>query len=42
MMVDIARLEQLYRIIVFLVLGVLLLVVAWGYHKAFHSQESSK
>ena len=42
MMVDIAQLQQLYRIIVFLVLGVLLLVVAWGYHKAFHSQESLK
>jgi len=42
MIIDIARLEQLYRIIVFLVLGVLLLVVAWGYHKAFHSKESSK
>ena len=42
MFVDIAQLEQLYRIIVFLVLGILLLVVAWGYHKAFHSQESSK
>jgi uncharacterized membrane protein len=42
MMVDIAQLEQLYRIIVFLVLGVLLLVVTWGYHKAFYSQESSK
>jgi uncharacterized membrane protein len=40
MMVDIAQLQQLYRIIVFLVLGLLLLVVAWGYHKAFHSQES--
>jgi uncharacterized membrane protein len=40
MMVDIAQLQQLYRIIVFLVLGMLLLVVTWGYHKAFHSQES--
>ena len=35
MLVDIARLEQLYRIIVFFVLGVLLLLVAWAYHKAF-------
>lgn len=41
MLVDIAQLEQLYRIIVFFVLGVLLLLVAWGYHKAFHSRESS-
>jgi uncharacterized membrane protein len=42
MLIDIARLEQLYRIIVFFVLGILLLLVAWGYHKAFHSRESSK
>jgi uncharacterized membrane protein len=42
MIVDIAQLQQLYRIIVFFVLGVLLLVVAWGYHKAFHAMESSK
>ena len=42
MLVDIAQLQQLYRIIVLLVLGVLLLLVAWGYHKAFHSRESSK
>jgi hypothetical protein len=34
MLVDIAQLQQLYRIIVFFVLGVLLLLVAWGYHKA--------
>jgi uncharacterized membrane protein len=40
MLVDIAGLQQLYRIIVFLVLGVLLLLVAWGYQKAFHSKES--
>ena len=39
MLVDIAELQQLYRIIVFAVLGVLLLLVAWGYHKAFHSRE---
>jgi hypothetical protein len=25
---------------VFFVLGILLLLVAWGYHKAFHSRES--
>ena len=37
MVVDIAQLEQLYRIIVFFVLGVLLLLVAWRYHKAFHA-----
>ncbi len=42
MLVDIARLQQLYRIIVFFVLGMLLLLVAWGYHRAFHSRESSK
>jgi uncharacterized membrane protein len=41
MLVDIAALKQLYRIIAFLVLGVLLLVVAWGYHKAFRNKESS-
>lgn len=40
MLVDIAQLQQLYRITVFSVLGVLLLLVAWGYHKAFHSWES--
>jgi uncharacterized membrane protein len=40
MFVDIAQLQQLYRIIVFFVLGILLLLVAWGYHKAFHSRES--
>ena len=38
MLVDIAQLQQLYRIIVFFVLGVLLLLVTWAYHKAFHSQ----
>lgn len=42
MLVDIARLQQFYRIIVFFVLGVLLLVVAWGYNKAFLSRESAK
>lgn len=42
MLVDIAQLQQLYRVIVFLVLGLLLLVVAWGYQKAFHSRESAK
>lgn len=42
MLIDIAQLQQLYRIIVFFVLGLLLLLVAWGYHKAFHSRESSK
>jgi uncharacterized membrane protein len=39
MLVDIAELEKLYRIIVFAVLGILLLLVSWGYHKAFHSRE---
>lgn len=42
MLVDIAELEQLYRIIVFFVLGILLLLVAWAYHRAFHSRESAK
>jgi uncharacterized membrane protein len=37
MLIDIAQLQQLYRIIVFFVLGVLLLMVAWRYHKAFHT-----
>jgi uncharacterized membrane protein len=41
MLVDIASLQQLYRIIVFFVLGLLLLLVAWGYHRAFHARESS-
>ena len=40
MLVDLAQLDQIYRIIVFAVLGILLLLVAWGYHKAFHSRES--
>ena len=39
MFVDIAALQQLYRIIVFFVLGTFLLLVAWAYHKAFHSRE---
>jgi uncharacterized membrane protein len=41
MLIDLAFLEQIYRIIVFFVLGVLLLLVAWGYHKAFTARESS-
>jgi uncharacterized membrane protein len=41
MFVDIASLEKLYRIIVFFVLGILLLLVAWGYHRAFQARESS-
>jgi uncharacterized membrane protein len=40
MLVDIAQLQALYRIIVFFVLGILLLLVAWAYHRAFHSRES--
>ena len=40
MLVDIAQLQKLYRIIVFFVTGILLLLVAWGYHRAFHSRES--
>jgi len=39
MLVDIAQLQKLYRIIVFAVLGILLLLVSWGYHRAFHSRE---
>jgi len=42
MMVDIAVLQRLYRIIAFFVLGLLLLLVAWAYHKAFHARESSQ
>jgi uncharacterized membrane protein len=42
MIVDIAYLQQLYRIIVFFVLGVLLLLVAWAYHRAFYSKETAK
>src|SRR6185369_2852994 len=41
MLVDIAALQQLYRIMVFFVLGILLLLVAWGYHRAFHARELS-
>jgi len=41
MLVDLAGLQQLYRIIVFFVLGVLLLLVAWAYNKAFRAWESS-
>jgi uncharacterized membrane protein len=42
MIVDIAFLEQIYRIIVFFVLGILLLLVAWGYHRAFYAREPAK
>lgn len=42
MLVDIAELRQFYRIIAFFVLGLLLLVVAWRYQRAFHSKESLK
>lgn len=42
MLVDIAQLAQLYRIIVFFVLGVLLLLVAWRYHKAFHASPADR
>ena len=41
MMVDISVLEQFYRIVAFLVLGLLSLGVAWGYNRAFHSRKSS-
>ena len=40
MLVDSAQLRQLYRIVAFLVLGLILLLVAWGYHKAFRRKES--
>ncbi len=40
MLIDIAQLRQLYRIVAFLVLGLVLLIVAWGYHKAFRRKES--
>jgi uncharacterized membrane protein len=42
MMVDMAVLQQLYRIIAFFVLGLLLLLVAWGYHRAFHAKEATE
>jgi uncharacterized membrane protein len=42
MLVDIASLQRLYRIVVFFVLGLLLLMVAWAYHKVFYSRESAK
>ena len=42
MLVDISELQQFYRIVVLFVLGVLLLLVAWAYHKAFHSREATK
>jgi len=40
-MVDMAALQQFYRIIAFFVLGLLLLVVAWGYQKVFQAKESA-
>lgn len=42
MIIDIAELQQLYRIVVFFVLGLLLLTVAWGYHRVFHARESQQ
>jgi len=42
MIVDLAVLQQLYRIIAFFVLGLLLLLVAWGYHRAFHAKEATE
>jgi uncharacterized membrane protein len=41
LLVDLEQLKQLYRIIAFLVLGVVLLAVAWGYQKVFRAKESS-
>jgi uncharacterized membrane protein len=40
--VDMAALEQFYRIIAFFVLGFILLAVAWRYQKAFQVKEPSK
>src|SRR6185295_1714449 len=40
MLVDIAQLQKLYRIIVFFVTGILSLLLAWRYHRSFHSRES--
>jgi uncharacterized membrane protein len=42
MLVDIAVLERLFRIIAFLVLGMILLLVTWAYNRAFYSKESSR
>ena len=39
---DMAELDQFYRITAFLVLGVILLAVAWRYQKAFLAKEPSK
>ena len=36
---DMAELKQFYRIIAFLVLGLVLLAVAWGYQRAFQTRE---
>ncbi len=41
MLVDISDLERLYRILVFFVLGILLLLVSWGYQRLFHAREST-
>ena len=41
MLVDIAQLQAIYRIVVFFVLGILLLLLAWGYHRAFHATKST-
>ena len=40
MLVDVAELQQFYRIIVLFVLGVLLLLVAWAYHKTQEAQKT--
>jgi uncharacterized membrane protein len=40
--VDMAALRQFYRIIAFFALGLLLLVVAWGYQKVFQTKEAIK
>ena len=39
---DMAELREFYRIMAFLVLGLVLLAVAWAYQRAFQVKESSK
>ncbi len=40
-LVDIAQLRSIYRIVVFFVLGILLLIVAWSYHRVFQSSQKA-
>ncbi|HMG32346.1 MAG TPA: DUF2339 domain-containing protein [Blastocatellia bacterium] len=39
---DMSELRQFYRIVAFLVLGLILMAVAWGYQKAFQVKEQSE